>query len=155
MSSILNEIQPKCSRRKDNLKLPIINFQSIQNKVPEFETFTMACQPDVIISTETWVTPDIGNSEVFWEEYAVFHKDRVWKTGGGVLIAVHKIYFSSEEKTENNNCELIFVTIQLKDQKYLIVRSSTDQTRMMTNIWKASQRQKKASEDNTMTIQCG
>ena len=41
---------------------------------------------------------------------------------GGVLIAVNKAYISSEVKTENN-CELIFVRIQLKDKKYLIVGS--------------------------------
>ena len=68
--------------------LSIINFQSIKNKVPEFETFT-TCQPDVIIGTESWLTSDIGNSEIFPEECIVFHKDRaIGKTGGGMLLSI-------------------------------------------------------------------
>ena len=66
------ETQPKCNRRKENIKLAIIKFQLIQNKVPEFETFTTTCQPDFIRGTESWLTLDVGN--------IVFHKDRVVKT---------------------------------------------------------------------------
>ena len=53
----------------------------------------------------------------------MFHKDRVGKTSGGVQIAVSMTYVSSEVKTENNNCELIFVRIQLKTHKDLIFGS--------------------------------
>ena len=58
----------------------------------------------------------------------MLHKHRVEKTGSGVLIAD-----SSEVNTKDNNCELIFVRIQLKDQKDLIV-GSTDQTALMMII---------------------
>ena len=53
----------------------------------------------------------------------VFWKDRTGETGSGVLTAVNKAYVSSEVKTKNNNCELIFVRIKLKDQKDLVVCS--------------------------------
>ena len=122
-SSTIDEIHPQRRRRKDNIKISVINFQSIKNKVPEFETFTTICQPDVVIGTESWLTPDIENSEIFPEEYVTFRKDRTDKKGGGVLISVNKTYVSSEVTIENNNCELIFVRIQLKDQKDLIVGS--------------------------------
>ena len=56
----------------------------------------------------------------------MFYKDKVGKTGGGgVLIAVNKTYVNvrSKVKTQNSNCELIEVRIQLKGQKDLIVGS--------------------------------
>ena len=56
---------------------------------------------------ESWLTPNIGNSDIFPEQDVVFRKERVGKTGGGVLIAVNKTYISSGVKAENNNCELI------------------------------------------------
>ena len=88
MSSILEGTQPKINDRKDNMKLSIINFQSIKNKVPEFEIFTTTCHPHVIIGTETWLTPSIGNSEIFPEDCIVFCKDRVGKTGGVLIAAI-------------------------------------------------------------------
>ena len=50
----------------------------------------------------------------------MFHKDRISKTSGGVLITANKTYLSSEVKTENN-CELIFVSIPFKELKDLTV----------------------------------
>ena len=43
----------------------------------------------VIIFTETWLKPDVLDTEVFSDNYQVFRKDRTSKKGGGVLIAVH------------------------------------------------------------------
>lgn len=39
--------------------------------------------------TETWLKPEIYSSEVFCNQYQVFRRDRLFKKGGGVLIAVH------------------------------------------------------------------
>ena len=43
-------------------------------------------RPDIMIITETWLSPDILNSEIFPRGYSVFRKDRA-DGFGGVLIA--------------------------------------------------------------------
>ena len=65
---------------------------------------------------KNWIlaNPDIGNSEIFPEEYVVFCKDRVWKTGGGVLIVVNKTYVSKRQKTTTVNWYLLESTSKIK-----------------------------------------
>jgi hypothetical protein len=43
----------------------IINFQSIKNKRTELPVLLETVQPDVIIGTETWLTKNTGNGEIF------------------------------------------------------------------------------------------
>ena len=116
---------PKIKRNKikDSFKIAIMNFQSISNKLPEFHTLLSATDPDVVLGTETWLKPDTLNCEVFPENYTIYRRDRrtdrstdIKRGGGGVCILVRKSYTSSEIKV-NTECELLFVDLQLKDQK--------------------------------------
>ena len=104
---------------KNNFKVAVMNFNSIRNKTVEFQTFLEDTDPDIVIGTESWLTPDIGDAEVFPTEYSVFRKDRPpgnKKSGGGVFILARKEYICSEIKL-NTECELIFVELKLKDQQ--------------------------------------
>ena len=47
------------------LKIININFRSIVNKVQEFYCLLDTENPDIVIGTESWLTPDISSSEVF------------------------------------------------------------------------------------------
>jgi len=42
---------------KDNLKILVINFQSILNKKPDLLTLIGTEKPDILAGTETWLTP--------------------------------------------------------------------------------------------------
>ena len=109
----------KRTKVKNNLKLAIINCQSIKNKTPEFETFIESTDQDIVLGTESWLKPEILNSEIFPPQYNVFRKDRKntnKKTGGGVFILVRKEYTCTELHLDSN-CELIMVELQLKDQQ--------------------------------------
>lgn len=57
-----------------------------------------------MLETESWLNTDVGNSEIFSEEWNVYHKDRSCTIGGGVLIAVEKIFFLPSSKL--SVCEL-------------------------------------------------
>ena len=42
---------------------------------------------DVVISTESWLSEEINNAEVFRDDYITFRRDRCSR-GGGVFICV-------------------------------------------------------------------
>ena len=47
------------------LKIALINFQSIREKKPQFFSFVDFYKPDIIVGTETWLTPDMYDSKYF------------------------------------------------------------------------------------------
>ena len=92
---------------KDNMKLAIVNCNSIVNKIQEFQTFLFVIDPDLVLGTESWLKPDITNSEVFPPEYAVFRRDRKSDT---------KEFICTEIQVDTN-CEFQAIELQLKDQQ--------------------------------------
>ena len=42
-----------------------MNCQSIKNKKAEIHTVIESAKPDIILGNESWLTPDIKNSEIF------------------------------------------------------------------------------------------
>ena len=74
--------------------------------------------PDIVVGTESWLTPDIQNSEIFPTElnYSVHRRDRENnKTEGGVFILIKNLV---EAET---NCEIIWVKVALNIAKPLLV----------------------------------
>ena len=47
------------------LKVLNANFQSVVNKVPDFNCLVDTERPDIIIGTESWLSPDIKDNELF------------------------------------------------------------------------------------------
>ena len=70
-----------------NLRIVAINFQSVFAKKEEFWCLIDAAKPDVIIGSETWLKPDISDSEIFPPGYHVYRKDRA-DGYGGVLLGI-------------------------------------------------------------------
>ena len=66
------------------LKFAHINFRSIREKKPQFHSFVEIYRPDIIVGTETWLTPDIFDAELFPPElgYTIYRRDRVNQRGG-------------------------------------------------------------------------
>ena len=120
-----NNQQNKQKSKRFNLTNLVINFQSLKNKKAELHHMTHEYKPDIIIGTETWLTPDIKNTELLLDDYNVYRKDRNNnKRGGGVLIAV-KNNITSEliQSKEGQNNESIYCKIKTADQKTLIIGS--------------------------------
>ena len=104
---------------KNNIKLAIINCRSLKNKIPELETFTSLTEPDIVIGTESWLTPDIKNSEVFPSGFSIFRRDRQFnekKSGGGVFIMTRKPFVCSEIDIKTD-CEMLAVNLELVGQQ--------------------------------------
>ena len=54
------------------LKILNVNFQSMVNKVADLHCLVETKRPDVIIGTESWLSPDIKNSEIFPQGYTPY-----------------------------------------------------------------------------------
>ena len=115
-----NPGQPQ-SKLPQSLKLLILNFQSLWKKRAQFSNTASHLNSDIIIGTETWLTPDIKNSELLLDEYDIFRRDRATR-GGGVLIAVRKS-LGCEQISQSKDSETIFCKIKLRNRKPLIVGS--------------------------------
>ena len=74
--------------------------------------------------TETWLRPDVSNSEILCSEYNIFRKDRAQRIGGGVLIAVRQPSLC-EEVTIRSSEDIDFICVSVKDnaQKIFITSS--------------------------------
>ena len=70
-----------------NLRIVAINFQSACAKKEELWCLIDAARSDVIVGSETWLKPDISDSEIFPPGYHVYRKDRA-DGYGGVLLGI-------------------------------------------------------------------
>jgi hypothetical protein len=77
-------------------------------------------QPDVIIGTETWLTKDIGNGEIFPAElgFDVIRRDREGDAHGGVLIASNSEYGLTQVNVSKES-EMITGSIKLGNKQHL------------------------------------
>ena len=115
--------KPKRKKLIENFKVAIINCQSIKNKVTQFGTFMDVTQPDIVIGTESWLTPEVSNSKIFPAGYNILRKDRVMgdkKSGGGVFLLVRSKYTCTEINTDSD-CEMILAKLELHNQKSVTI----------------------------------
>lgn len=73
------------------------NCQGLNTKIHSFKLSLGCADYDIIILTETWISPGVFDNELFDSRYNVFRKDRNFEltkkdTGGGVLVAVKTEY---------------------------------------------------------------
>ena len=69
------------------------NVRGLNTKVEEFYNITSTCEYQIIGLSETWLSDDVSDAELFPACYTVFRSDRNFATtglsrGGGVLLAV-------------------------------------------------------------------
>ena len=125
----MSQPQPSRRERKDRpMRVVIMNCQSCCNKKAEISNLLDSTQPDVVIGTESWLHKDIYSSEIFPDNYEVFRNDRQGKhghqQGGGVFILVLREYLAREvPNSRQEDCELIWVEIQAKGSKNIIIGS--------------------------------
>ena len=63
-----------------------MNCQSVKNKKAELHTIIDSAKPDIILGNESWLTPDIKNSEIFPDSFDAIRKDRVGDAHGDVSL---------------------------------------------------------------------
>ncbi|KAI8513366.1 hypothetical protein Bbelb_100050 [Branchiostoma belcheri] len=73
-------------------------------------------KPDIIVGTESWLDPTVGNSEIFPTSYSAYRKDREGR-GSGVFIAVKNSIIATHLPDPDCTSELTWVQIQLAHSK--------------------------------------
>ena len=102
-----------------------INFRSMPGKLPQFHHILQTYQPDIVVGTETWLTPDIDSTELFPPPYCmtVLRKDRRTEEGkgGGVLIAAKPGLVIQPRPDLDTDCEIVWGQLQLPNCKSLLL----------------------------------
>jgi hypothetical protein len=63
-----------------------VNCWRIYNKALEFWNLVDTYNPDIVIGTESWLREEIGNTEIFREDFTTFRRDRHARGGGYVYL---------------------------------------------------------------------
>jgi len=56
-----------------------VNCRNICNKILEFWNLIDTYNSDVVIGTESWLSEEINNAEVFRDDYITFRRDRCFR----------------------------------------------------------------------------
>ena len=87
----------------------------------------MTYDPDIVIGTETWLNPDIKDSEVFPTDspysMTLHRKDRVDGTHGGVLIATKPGLVVTPANELNADAEILWIKTQIQGCRTLYIGS--------------------------------
>ena len=73
--------QNKHTRRP--LRLITVTCCSVVGKTAELANLIDSTQPDIILGTESWLTPNVSSAEVFPRHYAVHRRDRKARLAAG------------------------------------------------------------------------
>ncbi|MCG8116962.1 MAG: reverse transcriptase domain-containing protein, partial [Candidatus Thiodiazotropha endolucinida] len=109
------EAKPKTKKAVLNhpLRILIMNCQSIKNKKAELHTIIDSAKPDIILGNESWLTPEIKNSEIFPESFEAIRKDRVGDAHGGVFVAYKRDLLCTESPELDTDCELVWCKLNI------------------------------------------
>jgi len=93
-----------------------VNCRSICNKILELWNLIDTYKPDVVIGTESWLSEEINNAEIFGDDYITFRRDRCSR-GGGVFICV-KNYIDCSVLWTDEVFEMIAVEVKDRNPKF-------------------------------------
>ena len=113
-------------KKGSNWRTVVINANSITHKKAEISAMADYCDPDLMLITETKLDSSIFSSELLPKGYVgEFRRDRNLQ-GGGVMIVTKDCYTITDlvlQTTPQNETELVWATITLKDHSKLLVGS--------------------------------
>ena len=116
---------PKTSKALRNrgpikrLKLHHINFGSIWSKKDELAATLDENNLDIVIGTETHLTPSIQSGEFLPDNYSAIRRDR--GDGFGGVIVIYKSDLVVSELTSARDCEFLSVKVQCHGRKSIIL----------------------------------
>ena len=98
--------KPLClkARKKQALRCLLLNCLKVKSKRADLEYVI-----DIFLGTESWLSPDINNGEMFPSRYTIFRKDRSTSTyGGGVFQPIKNDLIVTHRNNLDTNCEIIW-----------------------------------------------
>jgi len=98
-----------------------LNIQSIVSKRASFALLLEDHNPDIVIVSETWLSPDVYNNEFFPNGFHVFRKERADGYGGVLLACRDSI--TCQELTFDTNSEAVVCQVTLSCHQSVIICS--------------------------------
>ena len=100
----LDELKPQNQRKVKQLRMLTVNFQSIRNKKDELELIIINEDIDIVLGSETHLTPCITDSEILNPKYKCYRRDRGDGYGRVIIISITKKDLLVEEITNATSC---------------------------------------------------
>ncbi len=104
----------------DNIRVAVLNANSIKGKRCEVATFCHNVDPDIMIVSETKLDSSVYSAEFLPSHYSAHRLDRNIH-GGGVMVAVKNNLIVEDVRLEQVDCEFITVRISIQNASPLYV----------------------------------
>ena len=114
-----------------NLKSCSLNARSIVNKRIELQAKAVTKKLDIIAITETWMNPDITDSEVLSADYSIYRRDRLGK-GGGLLLALRDKICCYRCCDLETDCEVLWYEVHFNPAQHTLLEYITA---LLAVIW--------------------
>ncbi|CAB4028557.1 Hypothetical predicted protein, partial [Paramuricea clavata] len=112
----------RSGKGRHTLLVLTINARSLNNKLRDFQSMVYTSDCDVVVVSESWLTPSVLNKEILPNGYDIYRCDRQdGKRGGGVLIAIKNEIESKRRKELESNCEIVVCEIHISKGMKLII----------------------------------
>ena len=85
----------------------MVNCQSIKSKKASFENLLSSHDPDFFVGTESWLSPEITNNEIFPSCYTIYRRDRP-DGYGGVFFGCHSSYTCTHIDIQTT-CDIVYL----------------------------------------------
>ena len=106
----------------NNWRTLIVNCRSLNANKGSLNPAVGYINPDCIIGTESWLNPNIKDSEVMPEGYTAFRKDRD-DSRGGAFIAIKDVYNSSLIQSQGEHSEIVWTEVEIDKAPNLMIGS--------------------------------
>ena len=115
--------EKKSTAKNAAISVIVVNCRSLRNKVAELHHLVGSSGASVIIGTESWLTDDISDSEVFPKGFDIYRKDRWNRSGGGVFIAVKNTIASQAVTLPDSEIESVWCSFRCSKSRKVYVCS--------------------------------
>ena len=88
------------------------NVRGLNSKLRNLFLNSFSFDYNIIALTETWLRPNTLDAEILCDNFLVFRRDRLSRTGGGVLIAV-RANLGAEAVSFDNMPDIEFLCVKV------------------------------------------
>ena len=110
INSSLNLNEDMLRVKSKSLKVVTVNFQSIYNKKDELSSYLIENDVEIVLGSETHLSPSVNSAEVLPPMYTSYRRDRADGWVGVIIISKKKL--TVEEIKINKECEMVAIKVE-------------------------------------------
>ena len=96
----------------------VVDESSYESKLGILRDIAYGYDLDVICFSETWLNEAITDHEILPTAYNIYRRDRVCRTGGGVMTAIKSSLSSFQLNVPSDFSNLEMVVVEINNLKY-------------------------------------